>query len=299
MLNKVILSSLNIVPKPIVRLFANSYIAGETISDAVKTVKKLNSLNCRASIDLLGEYVKNKDQALKEMDLRYGVIDAIIEDNLNSNQSIKLTSLGLEIDFEFCYENTLKIVKYAKERNVNIRMDMEDSPFHDRTFDIYNKLRNEGYDNVGVVIQACMKRSNEDLEELFKQKASVRLCKGIYVEPENIAYKTYDEINNNYKKLLDYLFDKKMFVGIATHDDFLINYAFNQISERNLSKDEYEFQMLLGVRESKRDEIIKLGHNMRIYVSFGKDWYGYSMRRFKENPQIVGHVFKSILTGGK
>lgn len=299
MLNQIILSSLNIVPKPIVRIFANSYIAGETISDAVKTVKKLNALNCRTSIDLLGEYVKHKDQALKEMDLRYGVIDAIIDNNLNSNQSIKLTSLGLEIDFEFCYENTLKIVKYAKERNVLIRMDMEDSPFHDRTFDIYNKLRSEGYDNVGVVIQACMKRSNEDLEELSKQNASVRLCKGIYVEPEKIAHKSYEDINNNYKKLLDFLFDNKMYVGIATHDDALINYALTQISERNLSKDEYEFQMLLGVRESKRDEIIKLGHNMRIYVSFGKDWYGYSMRRFKENPKIVGHVFKSILTGGK
>ncbi len=299
MLNKVILSTLNFVPKPVVRLFANSYIAGESIDDAVNTVNKLNSANCRASVDLLGEYVKNKQQTIKEMDLRYGVIDAIVNNNLTSNQSIKLTSLGLEIDFEFCYENTLKIVKYAKEKNIFIRIDMEDSPFHDKTLEIYRKLRNDGFDNLGVVIQSCMKRSYEDLQELSKLNASVRLCKGIYVEPEEVAFKTYDQINNNYKKLLNFLFDNKMYVGIATHDDVLIDYALNQINEQKISKDMYEFQMLLGVRELKRNELVELGHNMRIYVSFGKDWYGYSMRRFKENPKIAGHVFKALFTGGK
>ncbi len=299
MLNKIILSSLNIVPKPIVKIFAKNYIAGETLDEAINTVKKLNAINCRTSIDLLGEYVESKEQALKEMDIRYNVLDGIIDSNLNSNQSIKLTSLGLGIDFEFCYENTLNIVKYAKERNIFVRMDMEDSPYHDKTIAIYKKFRDEGYDNVGVVIQSYMKRALEDLQELSKYNASIRLCKGIYVEPEKLAFKTYDSINDNYKLLLNYLFDNNMYVGIATHDDVLIDYAISEVEKRNLSKDAYEFQMLLGVRELKRDEIIRLGHNMRIYVSFGKDWYGYSMRRFKENPKIAGHVFKALFTGGK
>lgn len=299
MLNKIILSSLNIVPKPIVKIFAKNYIAGETLGEAENTVKKLNSFNCRTSIDLLGEYVESKQQALKEMNIRYAVLDAIVDSKLNSNQSIKLTSLGLGIDFEFCYENTLNIIKYAKERNIFVRMDMEDSPYHDRTIEIYKKFRADGYDNVGVVIQSYMKRSLEDLQELSKYNASIRLCKGIYVEPEKLAFKTYDAVNDNYKVLLNYLFDNKMNVGIATHDDVLINYAIEEVEKRNLSKDAYEFQMLLGVREQKRDEIISLGHNMRIYVSFGKDWYGYSMRRFKENPKIAGHVFKALFTGGR
>jgi len=299
MLNKLILSSLNIVPKPIVRIFANNYIAGEKIADAVSTVNKLNAKQCRASIDLLGEYVTDKKQTLKEMHLRFNVIEAIIDNKLDANQSIKLTSLGLGIDEDFCYENTLEIVKRAKEKGVFVRMDMEDSPYHDKTFNIYRKLREDGYDNVGVVIQAYMRRAKSDLEMLSEYKAAVRLCKGIYVEPEKLAYKEFNEINDNYKKLLNFLFDKEMSVGIATHDDILINYALEEIEKRNLSKDKYEFQMLLGVREQRRDEIIKLGHKMRIYVSFGEDWYGYSMRRFKENPQIAGHVFKALFTGGK
>lgn len=299
MLNKLILASLNITPKSVVRMFANSYIAGESISDAVSTVKKLNKLNCRASIDLLGEYVTDKEQTLKEMDLRYAVLDAIIDNSLQANQSIKLTSLGLGIDEEFCFENTLEIIKRAKEKNIFVRMDMENSPYHDKTFKIYYKLRDMGYDNVGVVIQAYMKRAAEDLQELAKYNASIRLCKGIYVEPESVAFKDFDAVNDNYKKLLNFLFDNKMYTGIATHDDILINHALKEIKERKLSKEMYEFQMLLGVREQRRDEIIKLGHNMRIYVSFGDDWYGYSMRRFKENPKIAGHVFKALFNGGK
>lgn len=299
MINKLILASLNIVPKPIVRVFANNYIAGETIQDAVDTVKKLEEANCRASIDLLGEYVTSKEQTLKEMDLRYSVIDAIVDNKLKATQSIKLTSLGLGLDEEFCYENTLEIIKRAKNKGVFVRMDMEDSPYHDKTFKIYKRLREDGYDNVGVVIQACMKRAIDDLKMLKEYNASVRLCKGIYVEPSKIAYREFNAINDNYKKLLDYLFDNEMYVGIATHDDILINYALDEIEKRKLSQDKYEFQMLLGVREQKRDEIIKLGHGMRIYVSFGEDWYGYSMRRFKENPKIAGHVFKALFTGGK
>ncbi len=299
MLNKLVLASLNVTPKPIVRMFANTYIAGENINDAIKVVKKLNTLNCRASVDLLGEYVSDKEQTIKEMDLRYGVLNAITDNQLDANQSIKLTSLGLDIDEEFCFENTLEIVKRAKDKGIFIRMDMENSPYHDRTISLYKKLRALGYDNVGVVIQAYMKRALEDLQELSELNASVRLCKGIYVESEKVAFKDFNAVNDNYKKLLSYIFDKNMYVGIATHDDELINYAMNEVKKRGIGSKDYEFQMLLGVREQRRDEIIKLGHGMRIYVSFGEDWYGYSMRRFKENPKIAGHVFKALFTGGK
>jgi len=294
MINDFVIKLLHFVPKPIVRIFANKYIAGERIDEAISKVEQLNSKNLRTSIDVLGEYVTDKQQTLTELELRLNVLDKIKELNLNSNSSIKLTSLGLGLDFDFCYENTKKIVHKAKNLGSFVRIDMEDSPFTSNTIEVYKKLREEGYDNVGLVIQAYMRRSLEDVQSLADLKTSFRLCKGIYIEPEQIAYKEFDEINANFKLLLDYMFDNGLYVGIATHDDELINYAIEQIKLKNIDKSKYELQMLLGVREKKRDEILKLGHPMRIYVSFGKDWHGYTMRRFKENPQIVGHILKAL-----
>lgn len=296
MLNQLIINLLPLVPKRIVKHFAKTYIAGETIDEAIEKTKEIAKIGGRVTLDVLGEYITSKEQTKKDMKIRHEVIDRIAESNMNITQSIKLTSLGLGLDDIFAFRNTKEIIKHAYENDVFIQFDMEDSPFHDRTIQFYKDLTDKGYDNIGLVFQSYMRRAENDILGLVDYKPKLRLTKGIYVEPENIAFKDFKEINDSYKRLLDIILDNKMYVGIATHDDELINYSRDQIIERGLRSDDYEFQMLLGVREDKRDELIGAGHPLRVYISFGKDWYGYSLRRFKENPKVAGHVFKAIFS---
>lgn len=299
MLNQLIAKSLPIVPKAIVRQVSNRYIAGETIQEAVQTVQKLNKAGAVGTIDVLGEFVSSCTQAEQETVMSSNVLEAIRQHDLKSGLSVKLTSLGLDIDDEFCYNNVRGIVAKAQEIKRFVRLDMENSPYTTKTIDIYRRLRSEGLTNTGVVIQAYMRRSEDDIRSLAKDGASVRLCKGIYIEPEDIAFRGREEVQDNYKRLLRLLFDQNMYVGIATHDDVLLDFAQEEIAKRGLSNDRYEFQMLLGVREQKRDALVKAGHKMRIYVPFGHDWYGYSVRRLKENPEVAGHIFKAMFTGGR
>jgi proline dehydrogenase len=295
MLKQLLVKTLPYVPRAVVRTVASRYIAGETLADAVKTVKNLNSLGATATVDVLGEFVSSRDQVVREMDLARRLVDALGAENLRSGMSVKLTSLGLDIDEEFCYQNVRSLVERARAIGRFVRIDMENTPYTGKTLALYRRLREEGFDNTGVVIQAYLRRSEDDIEKLSLLNASVRLCKGIYKESERDAFQGREEVQDNYKKLLDLLFDREMFAAIATHDDVLIDYALEQIARRGISKEKYEFQMLLGVREQKRNEIIRLGHPLRIYVPFGKDWYGYSLRRMKENPDIAKHVFKAVL----
>jgi proline dehydrogenase len=295
MINKIINLVLPLVPKPIVRHFAKTYIAGETLAEAMATSQKIKEAGARCSIDVLGEYVESKKQTLKDLKIRLAVIDKIKENNLDATESIKLTSLGLGLDDDFCWDNTKKIVAYARDKGVYVRIDMEDTPYTDRSLEIYRRLREEGFDNVGIVLQAYLKRTREDILSLLDLKPTIRLCKGIYVEPEELAFQRFDEINQNYKELLELMFENNLYACIATHDSELIEHAEKLILGKNISKDRYEFQMLLGVTEEKRDRLIKLGHPMRIYVSFGEDWYGYSMRRFAENPKIAKHVMRATI----
>lgn len=299
MLNELIARTLPIVPKTIVRQVSNRYIAGVTIQDAVNTMRKLNSAGAVGTIDVLGEFVSSRSQAEEETTMSSNVLDAIDTNKIQSGLSVKLTSLGLDIDDEFCYANVRMLVAKAQAMKRFVRLDMENSPYTDKTIGIYRRLHSEGLHNTGVVIQAYMRRSEEDIRSLAAQKTSVRLCKGIYIEPENIAFRQREEVQENYKKLLCLLFDNDMYVGIATHDDVLLDFAQEEIAKRGVPQNRYEFQMLLGVREQKRDALIKDGHKMRIYVPFGHDWYGYSVRRLKENPEVAGHIFKAIFTGGR
>lgn len=299
MLNQLIARALPIVPKPIVRAVSNRYIAGETIQDAVNTTRKLNSQNASATIDVLGEFVSSRTQAEQEAQMSSGVLEAIGETGIKSGLSVKLTSLGLDIEDEFCYKNVFSLVKKADEIKRFVRLDMENSPYTTKTINFYKRLRSEGLSNTGVVIQAYMRRSEEDIRDLAKLGASLRLCKGIYIEPNDIAFQGREAVQENYKKLLCLAFDNNMYVGIATHDDVLLDFAQNEIAKRSLKSDRYEFQMLLGVREQKRDALIKEGHKMRIYVPFGHDWYGYSVRRLKENPEVAGHIIRAMFTGGR
>ncbi len=297
MLNKLIVATLPLLPKSLVYQFAKKYIAGSELKDAVKVAKDFAKLGGKTTIDVLGEFVQSREVSLDEKEFSLKVIEKIHQDNLDSYLSIKPTSQGLGIDYNFAYENIKEVVTFANNYGIFVRLDMENSPYTDLTLKLYTDLRDSGLDNIGFVIQAYMKRSFDDVNKLKSYKPNVRLCKGIYVESSEIAYKDKEEIKDNYKKLFDFLIENNTKLGIATHDEDLILYAENQIREKNIDKTRYEFQMLLGVRENRRDDLLKKGHNVRIYVPFGKDWYGYSTRRLKENPAMAGHVFKSLFTG--
>jgi Proline dehydrogenase len=295
--NQVMVSTLQLFPRNFVKKFAMRYIAGEDISDSVRVSRELNAKGMMTTVDVLGENVNSKEEALSFRKACEEVLYTIDANKLNSNLSIKLTQFGLKLDFEFCYENVRNLIELAKKLGNFVRIDMEDSSTTSDTLRLYERLRGEGYENTGVVIQAYMRRSEDDVRRLIELKANVRLCKGIYIEPSTIAFKGKEEIRKNYLKLLQMLIEGKCYVGIATHDDYLIDNAYLMLREYGLEKDRYEFQMLYGVRNSLRDKIVSDNHRLRVYVPFGKEWYPYSIRRFKENPQFAANVIKSIISG--
>lgn len=295
--SKLVVASLPIIPKVIVKKVAQRYIAGPFLDDAVNTTKALMSKGACATIDVLGEFVESRDRAVEETSMSRSVVDAIGANHLDAYLSVKLTSMGLDIDHDFAYNNLKTVVSRARELGAFVRMDMENTPYTDITLDFYRRLRADGFDNVGVVIQAYLRRSEADIKSLLEYKPSVRLCKGIYVEEERHAFKDPEEIRANYKKLLRILLDGGADVRIATHDEALISDAERALKERNIAPPSAEFQMLLGVREDRRDQLIKNGYKVRIYVPFGEDWYGYSTRRLKENPQVAAYIAKAVLTG--
>ncbi|MDT3697031.1 MAG: proline dehydrogenase family protein [Ignavibacterium sp.] len=297
-INHLIVKIVQLMPKPVVGFFSKKYIAGVTLQAAVDYVKKLNSIGIYATMDVLGESVSNKEEAIRCKNEAIEVLEAIEQNKLKANLSIKPTQMGLAIDEEFAYQQIFEIVKKAAEIKNFVRIDMEDSPYTDKTINVYKRIYQD-YKNVGVVIQSYMRRSYDDVITLNKIGTNYRLCKGIYVESASIAYKDKQEVRNNYLKLLDAMFKDGNYVGIATHDKYLIDEAYKRIKEKNISKDKFEFQMLLGVREDLRDKINNDGYKIRIYVPFGKDWYAYSVRRLKENPSVAGHIAKSFLTFGK
>ncbi|MDI6765800.1 MAG: proline dehydrogenase family protein [Bacteroidota bacterium] len=294
LLNKLIVTVLPAIPKPIVRKFANRYIAGDKLSDAVRVVKELNSKGCIATLDVLGEAITTKEEAISARNAILELFPIIQKEKLDSNVSIKLTQLGLALDKNFCLENVRMIVSKAKEMNNFVRIDMEDSPTTDDTIWVYRQIRKD-FNNCGIVFQAYLRRTENDTDQLIKDGLGhFRLCKGIYVEPAEIAFKGHDEINQNFIQVMKKMLEKKAYIGIATHDDILVDAAYRIIQSMKLQKHEYEFQMLLGVRDELRTKIVRDGHRMRVYVPFGEHWYRYSIRRFKENPQIAGYVLKAL-----
>ena len=291
--NKAVVAILPIFPKKLIRIFANRYIAGDNIDDGVRKVQELNSKNILATMDVLGESIKDRNEAIQSKNESIEVLEYINKHKLNSNLSIKLTMLGLVIDYNLCLGLVTEILEKAKQFNNFVRIDMEDSPVTDLTIKIFEEVRKK-YDNAGLVLQSYMRRTEADVIHLTEIKTNFRLCKGIYIEPEKIAFKKKQEVRDNFLKVLRTMFERKAYVGIATHDKYLVEEALKIIKEFNLTKDQYEFQMLLGVTEKLRDKIVAEGHKMRVYVPFGKRWYQYSMRRFKENPNVVGAVINSF-----
>jgi proline dehydrogenase len=279
------------VPRPIVRRLSAPYIAGPGLDDAVRVVRRLNAEGKMATIDVLGEEVARASEANEIRSAYHRVLERIEQEGLDSNVSIKLTGLGLELDEELALLNLRAVVADAAARGNFVRIDMEDSSTTDATLRFYRELSAAGYGNAGVVLQAHLRRTVADAAGL----ANVRLCKGIYAEPLSIAFHDPDEIRGSYLAALDALLDEGAYVGIATHDEKLIRASLERIAARGLAPDQVEFQMLLGVRGSRGDELVRAGHRLRVYVPFGTHWYEYSLRRLQENPKIAGYVAADTL----
>jgi proline dehydrogenase len=294
-INKIIVAIVQMMPKSLVWIFSKRYIAGKTLDEAIQLVKKLNDKNIYATIDVLGEAIQNKEEAIVAKNECLRVLNVIEEYKLKANLSLKPTQLGLNLDQEFAYNQASEILKRASELKNFVRLDMEDSPYTDATINLYKKLI-INYENVGIVVQAYLKRTLDDVIILNKLNANYRLCKGIYVEAPSIAYKDKQVIRDNFVKILEKMLKSDNYVGIATHDEYLINESYRLIRELNIPRNKFEFQMLLGVREDLRDKINSDGYRIRIYVPFGEHWYKYSLRRLKENPSIAGLVFKNIFS---
>ena len=284
---------LPLVPKPLVRQIAKPYIAGETLEELVGVVEDLNLNGFSVATSILGEFVNEQNQAIEAGVDYIEVLSEIQTRNLDSNIHVKLTHLGLTIDKELCYSNLKSILKKAEETHNFVRIDMEDSSCTDDTLSIFEKAQRE-FENVGIVIQACMRRSMADIQKLNVLKANVRLCKGIYIEPRNIAYNDYQNVRENYSTLLKELLTAGCYVGIATHDEWLVQNAFQTIDDLGLNPTQYEFQMLYGVTPSLRQSIREAGHRLRVAVPFGPAWYPYSIRRLRKNPAIAGYVLKAL-----
>jgi proline dehydrogenase len=293
LLNKLVVATLPAIPRPVIRYFAGRYIAGETIDDAIRTVAQLNSEGVCATLDVLGEDITTKEEAITSRNRSNEVLHTIAREKLDSNLSIKLTSLGLKLDKAFCIENTREILKVAAGYGTFVRVDMEDSTCTSDTIEVFCSLHKE-YPNMGIVVQAYLFRTEDDVEKLLPQKTNFRLCKGIYKERKEIAFQSRETVQQNYISLLRLMLKNGCYVGIATHDSVLVDAAYQMIGEMKLSRDQYEFQMLLGVRPELRRKMVADGHKVRLYVPFGEHWYGYSTRRFKENPEIAGYVFKAL-----
>ncbi len=291
--NQLIATTLPFVPKPIVGFFSKHYIAGEKLENAVSLVKTLNSQRMMATIDVLGEEVKVKEQSLKAVQIYNEVLEAISKEKLDANISVKPTHMGLNIDKEFCYNNIRGLVEEAAKTGNFVRIDMEDSTTADDTIDIYLRIKND-FPNVGTVLQAYLRRNISDVNRLIPHHANLRLCKGIYKEKREIAYKDKMIINDNFNYSLEKLLNNGCYVGIATHDEKLVWHALKLIDQFKLKPEQYEFQMLLGVDHELRRIIVNDGHRLRVYVPFGSDWFGYSTRRLKENPDIAGHIIKNF-----
>lgn len=296
LIDQLVVKTLPLVPRGIVARLSRSYIAGDHLAAATACVKSLNDQGFRATVDILGEFVTSFDQAIESKVGYLEVLEAIHKNKLDANISIKPTSFGLLLDRERAESLIRDILVKVNEYDNFMRLDMEDSPCTSMTIELYEKYRQEYPGRVGVVLQSYLRRTLGDITQVTKDGAAsnFRICKGIYVEPEKIAFKDYQEVRDNYVKSLEAMFKAGAYVGIATHDEYLVEQAERLIKEMNIPKDQYEFQMLLGVRERLRDQIRSRGHHMRIYVPFGKDWYGYSIRRLKENPALAGTFFKAM-----
>ena len=292
-LDRAIVRLLPAVPKPVVQRLSSRYIAGSTIDDAMRVVGRLNAKGKLATIDVLGEETANADEARAIAGQYHDVLARLDEEQLDANVSIKLTGFGLELDKALCRSLVEALVEDAATRGIFVRIDMEDSSTTDDTLDLYRALRGAGRDNVGIVLQAALRRTLDDIATLADLLPNVRLCKGIYVEHPSVAFQEPDVIRRSFVACLDALLAEGCRVAIATHDEWLLGRALERVT--GLAEGAYELQMLLGVRAGRGRELVAAGHPLRVYVPYGLQWYEYSLRRLQENPKVAGYVARDVV----
>jgi proline dehydrogenase len=293
--DRAIVRLLPAVPRPVVQKLSERYIAGPELKDAREAVRRINAEGKLATIDVLGEEITTEEEAAAIVRAYQDVFADIERCGLDSGVSVKLTGLGLKLDYDLCRENLRTVVEDAASRGNFVRIDMEDSSTTDDTLRLYRELRESGHDNLGVVLQAMLRRTSSDIAALADLKPSVRLCKGIYLEPPDVAYQDYEAVRASFVRALEKLLDAGCYVGIATHDAWLLAEGRRLVAEHGLARDDYEFQMLLGVRPELGDELVVEGHRLRIYVPFGRHWYAYALRRLQETPKIAGYIAADTL----
>ena len=303
MFNKLIAALLPYMPQSFVWVFSKRYVAGLAIDEAIKGCKELNAEGIMVTLDVLGEFIKTLEEAEVNKKEYLEIIEKAQQNKIQGNYSLKPTMFGLLLDKDVCYTHIREIVQKAASYNNFIRVDMEDSPCTDLEIELFRKLKKEFPQNVGLVLQAYLKRTRSDIENMLDLNSpeiplNYRLCKGIYNEPATIAFKEYETINEHFLDDLEYLFQNKIYVGIATHDKPLVEGAYRLIEKYNIPKNMYEFQMLYGVTPELRKSIVDKGHTMRVYVPYGKQWFAYCTRRLKENPKMAGMIIKAIFRRG-
>ena len=274
------------------------FVAGDTIDDTIPIIRQLNTENCTASFDHLNESVGSAAEAENEVAEYQNILAKIDETKIRSNVSIKLTQFGLGIDKELAYRNARRVVEEAHRRGNFVRVDMEDSSVTQATIDIFKRLRGEfGLDNVGIVLQSYLYRTLADAQELVKLPARIRICKGAYLEPPEVAFPDKKDVDANYVKVMQLLLSSGIYHGIATHDPKMIDATIDFAKREGIEKEKYEFQMLYGVRRDLQRQLARDGFNLRIYVPYGKHWYPYFMRRLAERPANVWFVLKNLAKG--
>jgi proline dehydrogenase len=303
MINRLIVGLLQYMPKNLVWIFSKRYIAGEKLADAVKVTRKFNAMRIKATMDLLGEFLTRAEKVEYYKTEYIKLIEESVKQGLDNSFSVKPTMFGLLLDSEMCHRNIREVVAKAASHGRFIRIDMEDAQCTSMEIELYKRLLNEFPDNVGLVLQAYLKRTLDDLKDLAafdkgRGKINIRLCKGIYNEPAELAFKNRDEINRNFLIDLEYMLSHNIYAAIATHDKKLIDGAYELIGMDHLDKDRYEFQMLYGVTPELRKSIVDKGFTMRVYVPYGKDWFNYSTRRLRENPSMIRHMIKALFIRG-
>lgn len=279
------------------KLGASRFIAGETLEAALKVISDLNGRGIVATLDYLGEGVHEESVAREMAGAYLELLDGIARSGVKSNASLKPSQMGLSFDKELCYRNIEQIVRRAKELNNFVRIDMEDTPYTDDTIEIYMRLRQQGLDNVGVVIQAYLYRSKADIEALGKVDANLRLVKGAYKEPPHLAFPKKVDVDENFLKLIQARLLGGYYTAVATHDDKVIDATKRFAAEHKIDRNKFEFQMLYGVRTQLQEQLAREGYTVRCYVPYGKQWYPYFTRRIAERPGNLTFILKNMLKG--
>jgi proline dehydrogenase len=295
LLDRMLVQAIPVVPKAIVRPLSQRYIAGPSLADAVLAIRDLQASGRSATVDVLGEQLTSREQVAGLVAEYRRALDAFADGGMDATLSLKMTGLGLKVDPALCAENVRALADEARARALAVELDMEDSSTTDATLDVYRSLRENGYDNVVIALQAYLRRSLDDVRALLPLRPRVRLVKGIWIEPPSVAYSDSDAIRGSYVRLLDELLGGGAFVAVASHDEWIHWQALDAFDRHGCGADGYEFQMLLGVREHLGDALVERGSRVRVYVPYGEDWHAYSVRRFKENPRLARQVAADLV----